>query len=181
MVVTKRGWRVFAIFVVALVLLALIAGAALMLKRGAGQQASTSAATGATVSLGTVKWHVNGAFRAQELNGPEGPIKAKGSFIVIDMSLTNTANSKTTIDPAAVAIVDKDKHVWQADKIATASQARVYNGEPILSLFQATLAPKQAARVTAVFPIGAASSGLTLKIAGAKVGAKQDLLISIGF
>ncbi len=181
MTLTKRGRRVIAASAFVLVLIMIVTVAGLLLKQGAGKNTAKSAATGATVSMGNLKWHVNGAFRAQELNGSDGPIKAKGSFIVVDMSLTNTANNKITIDPTAVAVVDKDKHVYKADKNATASQAKVYNGEPIISLFQATLAPKTATRVTAVFPIGAASSHLKLKFIGAKVGAAQDLLIDIGF
>lgn len=177
MAVTKRGWRV--ILALALILIVVVAGQ--LIRASSAKQPAKRAATGATIAMGAMKWHVMGTSKVRELGNPDAPITAKGWFIVVDLSLTDATKKKVKVDPSAVVVVDKEKHVYPADKTATDSQARMYNGIQIMSLFNANLATQQPARVAAVFPIGEAASGLKLKVIGAKVGVAQDLLIDIGF
>jgi len=177
MAVTRRGRRLIA----ALILITAVIVIGQVVRRNSAAPVAKRTATGTSATIGSVKWLVFGTFKTQELATAKGPLRAKSWFVVVDLSLTNTAGKTVKLDPSAVVVVDSQNRVYPADKTASDTRAVIYNGIPISSLFDANLPPKKPTRVGAVFPVGPSASRLKLKVKGEKVGDEQDLLIDIGF
>lgn len=115
---------------------------------------------GQTFDVGNTRWKISAAHAALALRLGANTVRARGKFVVIDFTFTNTTDQPQHPTADMLQIEDAQLTTYKSDANTTA----------LLSTWQATpnflkdaFQPNQAYRCSIVFDLPAQTSGLTLQ------------------
>lgn len=114
---------------------------------------------GQTFDVGNTRWNINAAHAALSLRLGTTVVKARGKFVVIDFTFTNTTNQPQRPTDDMLQMEDGQLATYKSDA-ATTAQLAAWQKTP--NFLKATFQPKKDYTCSLVFDLPVQTSGLTL-------------------
>jgi hypothetical protein len=115
---------------------------------------------GQTFDVGNTRWKINAAHAALTLRLGSNVVKARGKFVVIDFTFTNTTDQPQKPTAAMLQIEDAQLTSYKGDAHTTALLAAWQKTPNFLA---DTFQPNKAGGCSLVFDLPVQTSGLTLE------------------
>lgn len=150
---------------------------------GAGQEtaetteaAETEAAAsiGEPVTVGDVQWTVTAAEQLEELLSDKGDY-AQGSFVVVDVTFSNSSNQDVTLATPFFALIDSEGREFEPG-----IENNFFFLYPEENMFVEPVDPGSTKEGKIVFDTEPDSSGLRLRVGEAKFASTETALIDLG-
>ncbi len=150
---------------------------------GAGQEsAETTEATeteaaasiGEPVTIGDVQWTVTDAEQLDELQSIKGDY-AQGSFVVVDVTFSNSSNQDVTLATPFFALIDSEGREFEPG-----IENNFFFLYPEENMFVEPVDPGSRKEGKLIFGTAPDSSGLRLRVGEAKFASTETALIDLG-
>ena len=137
--------------------------------------------SGQSAKLGGINWSVISVLKTRDVGPADTKLTAPNWFLVVDLYLTNTGADKITLNPDAFTLTDGAAKTYKIDKAATDAQIKGLANPKLVSVYSATIIPKEKKRVVMLFSIPESAVKLMLNVDGDSIGADRGLKIDLGF
>ncbi len=115
---------------------------------------------GQSFDVGNTRWKINAAHAALTLRLGSNTVKARGKFVVIDFTFTNTTDQPQRPTAAMLQIEDAQLASYKSDAQTTALLAA---WQKTANFLKDTFQPNKAVACSLVFDLPVETSGLTLE------------------
>lgn len=172
----KKVFRIlFAVAVIALMGLVLTGCSS----PGGGAE-EKEASKGETIKIGEVKYTVTGVDKMKEV-GKEGNImKAKGNYVVVDLTIENIGKERAEFDGDMAKLWDEGEQAYDLDLEASAAACSASGIADTVNIWFGAIEPGETIKSRAVFDLSPEIKDLKIELRNPEIGSEERGFVKLG-
>lgn len=139
-----------------------------------------AASKGETIKVGDVKYTVTTVDKTKEVGSEANKLKAKGNYIVVDMTIENIGKDRAEFDGDMAKLWDESEQAYDLDLEASAAACSASGIADTVNVWFGAVEPGETVKTRAVFDLAPDIKDLKIELRNPEIGSEERGFVKLG-